>query len=61
MRHLRTALPLMLVLASMARADESASKPAAAAPAATAAATDEDLRFARNLSRAFRQLSLIHI
>ena len=55
MRHLRTALPLMLVLASMARAEDTASAPA---PADTAtAATAEDLRFARNLSRAFRHLA----
>ena len=55
MRHLRTALPLMLVLASMARAEDTASAPA---PADTAtAATAEDLRFARNLSRAFRHVA----
>jgi len=57
MRHLRTALPLMLILASMAQADEATSKAASANSGDTATATAEDLRFARNLSRAFRHVA----
>jgi serine protease Do len=60
MRTIRTALPLLLLLASgeasWARED---TRPAAtpAAPASAEKATEEDLRFARNLSRAFRQVA----
>ena len=57
MRHLRTALPLMLILASMARADEAAGKSAPTASVDATTATAEDLRFARNLSRAFRHVA----
>lgn len=57
MRNLRTALPLMLILASLAQADEATSKAAPANSGDTATATAEDLRFARNLSRAFRHVA----
>ena len=57
MRHLRTALPLMLILASMARADEAAGKSAPATSVDNTTAAAEDLRFARNLSRAFRHVA----
>lgn len=57
MRHLRTALPLTLILASMAQADDATSKAAPANSGDTATATAEDLRFARNLSRAFRHVA----
>ncbi len=57
MRHLRTALPLMLILASMAQADETSGTPSPAPSVDATTATAEDLRFARNLSRAFRHVA----
>jgi serine protease Do len=53
-RTIATALPLLLILASQAHAeDRSATATAMSAPAMT----DPDLAFARNLSRAFRRVA----
>lgn len=60
MRPIHTALPVLLLLASTARAGEQSAKPATTAPTTAAAAgviPEADLRFARNLSHAFRQVA----
>ena len=65
MRPIRTAIPLMLLLASAARAGTAApvTDPPAQTPAgrpatpADTAIPEADLRFARNLSHAFRQVA----
>jgi serine protease Do len=60
MRSIRTALPLLLILSAaetgFAR-DTTRSEPAQSVAADTEATTEADLRFARNLSRAFRQVA----
>ena len=61
MRAIRTALPLLIVLASAevsGAVDTTNAAPVVVAPSAPADANaDADLRFARNLSRAFRQVA----
>ena len=57
MRTIHTALPLLLLLASAAHAADTA-QPAATTQASRQEAIPEaDLRFARNLSKAFRQVA----
>ena len=57
MRTIHTALPLLLLLASAAHAADTA-QPAATTQASKQEAIPEaDLRFARNLSKAFRQVA----
>ncbi|MFM7806949.1 MAG: trypsin-like peptidase domain-containing protein, partial [Planctomycetota bacterium] len=65
MRSIRSAIPLMLLLASAAKAADQGAKSVgvgAEAPAAATAAPaipEADLRFARSLSHAFRQVAKI--
>ena len=57
MRTIRTALPLLLLLASAEASWAREETTAPAAAASTERSTEEDLRFARNLSRAFRKVA----
>ena len=57
MRTIQTALPLLLLLASTAQAADTAPSSAATQTSSQQAIPEADLRFARNLSHAFRQVA----
>ena len=58
MRTIHTALPLLLLIASVARSADTVAGPETGAAAGDRQAIpDADLRFARNLSHAFRQVA----